>query len=361
MTLIHYLESTPVQALGSLARLLTSPVVTGAALLAFTQAPADLQAEIVRRLSLVGGDRAAKLKPETVELALRVVFGWGLVKGVNAVLNSAASNAWRFTKARGWDWPAEVAVVTGGCSGIGLNVVEQLTARGVRCAILDVQPLPKRLEGHRHVRYFTCDVTDPESVNRAADAVRAEYGHPSILINNAGITVPKNILEIPPATLNKVFAVNAISHWYTCQAFVPHMIEVNKGHVVTVASMASFVALAKGADYSATKAAALAFHESLNSELRNTHGATGVLTTVVHPNFVATPLVAKFSGELQKGGIRLLTSDDVARQLTDQVFACRGAQVVCPERLSFITGFRSLPAWIQFPVRNMVAANSKNI
>ncbi|KGQ03401.1 Short-chain dehydrogenase/reductase family 16C mem ber 6 [Beauveria bassiana D1-5] len=329
MTLMHYLESTPVQAFGSLARLLTSPVVTGAALLAFTRAPAELQAEVVRRLSFLG-DKAAR--PETVELALKVVFGWGLVKGVNAALNSAASNAWRFTKAKGWDdWPAEVA------------------------------PLPKRLEGHRHVRYFKCDVTDPESVNKAADAVRAEYGHPSILINNAGITVPKNILDIPPATLNKVFAVNTISHWYMCQAFVPHMIEVNKGHVVTVASMASFVALAKGADYSATKAAALAFHESLSSELRNTHGATGVLTTVVHPNFVATPLVAKFSGELQKGGIRLLTSDDVARQLTDQVFACKGAQVVCPERLAFITGFRSLPAWIQFPVRNMIATSSKNI
>ncbi|KAJ4159979.1 uncharacterized protein LMH87_007914 [Akanthomyces muscarius] len=357
MTLIHYLESSPVQALGSLAKLLTSPVVTGAALLAFTQAPPELQAEVVRRLSFLGDN----VKPETVELALKVVFGWGLVKGVNAVLNSAASNAWRLTKAPGWDWQNEVAVVTGGCSGIGRNVVEQLTAKGVKCAILDVQALPKGLEGHRHIRYFKCDVTDPESVNKAADAVRAEYGHPSILVNNAGITVPKSILEIPPATLNKVFAVNTISHWYTVQAFVPHMVEVNKGHVVTVASMASFVALAKGADYSATKAAALAFHESLNSELRNTYDATGVLTTVVHPNFVATPLVAKFSSELEKGGIRLLTSDDVARQLTNQVFARRGAQVVCPERLQFITGFRSLPAWIQFPVRNMIAANSKNI
>ncbi|TQV91258.1 dehydrogenase/reductase SDR family member 8 [Cordyceps javanica] len=358
MTLIHYLESPPVHALGALVRFLTSPLVTGAALLAFTQSPPDLQAEVVRRLAFLGDGVA---KPETVALALKVAFGWGLVKGVNAALNSAASNAWRFTKARGWDWPNEVAVVTGGCSGIGLNVVEQLTARGVRCAVLDVQPLPKGLEGHRHVRYFKCDVTDPDSVRSVADAVRAEYGHPSILVNNAGITVPKGILEIPPATLNKVFAVNTISHWYLVQAFVPHMVEVNKGHVVTVASMASFVALAKGADYSATKAAALAFHESLNSELRNTHGATGVLTTVVHPNFVATPLVAKFSHELEKGGIRLLTSDDVARQLTDQVFACKGAQIVCPERLSFITGFRSLPAWIQFPVRNMIAGNSKNI
>ncbi|ATY67361.1 dehydrogenase reductase SDR family member 8 [Cordyceps militaris] len=351
MTLIHYLESSPVQAVGALARLLTSPVVTGAALLAFTQSPPDVQAEVVRRLAFLGEHAA---KPETIELALKVVFGWGLVKSANAALNAAAANGWRFTAAAGWDWPSEVAVVTGGCSGIGRNVVEQLTARGVRCAILDVQPLPKALEGHRHVRYYRCDVTDPASVTEAADAVRAELGHPSILVNNAGITVPKSILEIPPATLNKVFAVNTISHWYLVQAFVPHMVEVNKGHVVTVASMASFVALAKGADYSATKAAALAFHESLNSELRNTHGTTGVLTTVVHPNFVATPLVAKFSHELEKGGIRLLTSDDVARQLTDQVFARRGAQI-------FITGFRSLPAWIQFPVRNMIANSSKNI
>lgn len=349
------IDTLPAKALGSLIRLLFSPVVSGAALLAFTRAPADVQAQVLERLSFLGDN----IKAETVALVLKVVFGWGLVRGLNATLNAAASNSWRFTKAKGWDWPTEVAVVTGGCSGIGLNVVEQLTARGVRCAILDVQALPKSLEGHRYVRYFKCDVTDPDSVNAAADAVRKEYGHPSILINNAGITMPASIFDITPAKLNKVFAVNTISHWYTVQAFVPHMIEVNKGHIVTVASLASFVALTKGADYSCTKASALSFHESLNAELRNGSKAPDVLTTVIHPNFVRTPLVAAFAKELEKGGVSLLTSDSVARQITDQVFACKGAQVVCPPRMGFVTAFRSMPAWLQFFVRNTAAKESK--
>lgn len=357
MTFVHVSESAPVRALGSLIRVLLHPAVTGALLLGFKKASPEVQGQVIERLGSLG----ANIAPATIELALKVIFGYGLLKKVNAAANSVASNSWRITKASGWDWPNEIAVVTGGCSGIGLKVVQQLTARGVRVAILDIQALPKVLEGHRQVRYFKCDVTSPESVNAAADAVRKELGHASILVNNAGITVPKSILEISPATVNKVFQVNTMSHWYMVQAFVPNMIKVNKGHIVTVASMASFIALAKGADYSCTKASALAFHESLGAELLQTHGADQVLTTVVHPNFVRTPLVEDFSAKLEKGGIRLLTSDDVARQLTDQVFACRGAQVVCPERMSFITGFRSWPAWVQNTIRNTVAQSSAEI
>lgn len=354
MSLVHVSESAPARALGALVRLFMHPLVSGALLLAFKNASETQQIDVMSRVPYV-----RELAPETILLALKVVFGYGLIKSVNSVANSAAANAWRVGKAKGWDWPNEIAVVTGGCSGIGLNVVQQLTARGVKVAILDVQALPKILEGHRHVRYFKCDVTSPESVNAAADAVRKELGQPSILINNAGITYPKSIFDMPTDMLNKVFQVNTISHWHMVKAFVPHMIEMNKGHVVTVASIASFVALAKGADYSCTKASALAFHEALTAELQSAHGADGVLTTVVHPNFVRTPLVAAFTDKLEAAGIKLLTSEEVAKQLTDQVFACKGAQVVCPERMSFISGFRSLPLWIQNPIRNMVAKSSE--
>jgi len=61
--------------------------------------------------------------------------------------------------------------------------------------------------------------------------------------------------------------------------FLPAMIKKDKGHVVTIASMASFIVHAQNVDYSCTKASALAFHEGLLSELRNRYNAPNVKTT----------------------------------------------------------------------------------
>lgn len=55
--------------------------------------------------------------------------------------------------------------------------------------------------------------------------------------------------------------VNLLSHWYTVQAFLPSMVESNKGHIIAIASAASFLGVGGLVDYSATKAAVLAFHE----------------------------------------------------------------------------------------------------
>ena len=76
------------------------------------------------------------------------------------------------------------------------------------------------------------------------------------------------ILDAPESYLRKLFDVNTISHWFTVQEFLPDMLKAKKGHIVTVCSMASFISLAKINAYSATKAAALAFHEGLLHSLR---------------------------------------------------------------------------------------------
>lgn len=355
--ILRIADSAPLLAVEYITGLLFHPAVSGAALVAFQAASPSAQAILLQRLSFLG-----HLDPRTVGLALKLVFGYGAVKVVSAIANSAASNSWRLTKAVGWDWPREIAVVTGGSSGIGLHIVEQLAARGVRVAVLDIQPLPENLGSGDHdkrISYFHCDVASPESVNKAADAVRAELGCPSILVNNAGIFVPTSILAMPPATLNKVFQINTMAHWYTAQAFVPHMIARDKGHVVTMSSMAAFISLAKAADYSCTKVSALAFHEALGADLRGIHGAHGVLTSIVHPNFVTTPLIGKYTEMLGDSGIHLLDSDDVARAVTDQIFACKGAQLMLPERLSAISSLRAWPLWLQNPLRNIYANLSK--
>ncbi len=356
MTVVGALESPPVHALHWLRKALLNPVVSGSLLLALVRAPEPTRAAVLGRLRL----------PPTFDLhlvryILQALLGVGTVRFLNRRLNTIASNGGRLSRAPGWDWPKELAVVSGGCSGIGQNIVEQLAGRGVTVAIFDVQDLPKSFESRDNIHYFKCDVTSPQAVGMTADTVRRELGHPTILVNNAGITSPHSILDMPQETLNKVFQVNTISHWYMVQQFLPNMVKANKGHVVTVASIASFVALAKAADYSATKASALAFHEALNTELRCIYKADNVLTTIVHPNFVRTPLVAAFVDTLEKAGVKLLTSDQVASATTKQIFSQRGAQLVLPDNMSFVSAFRSWPVWVQSFIRGLIGSSAKDL
>jgi short-subunit dehydrogenase len=81
------------------------------------------------------------------------------------------------------------------------------------------------------------------------------------------------------AMLDKTFQVNTVAHSYLTREFLPHMVKQNHGHVVTIASMASFAAIANNVAYSCTKASALAFNEGLAQELKHRYNAPKVRTT----------------------------------------------------------------------------------
>lgn len=113
--------------------------------------------------------------------------------------------------------------------------------------------------------FYKCDITDSKNVDEVAAKIKAEIGAPTILFNNAGIGKTFNIVDMPADFLNKIFQINLISHWYTTKAFLPDMIKGRKGHVVSTASMASFINAAGMVDYCVTKAGVMAFHEGISS------------------------------------------------------------------------------------------------
>ncbi|KAI0487503.1 hypothetical protein F4859DRAFT_465234 [Xylaria cf. heliscus] len=358
MTSVLY---SPIHRLGEALRgLIFSPLSSGPLLFAVIYAPDAVRRAVSELLSRLPGLRIqpASVNLSTAAKVLSVMFTLGVTRHLNRALNTVASNSWRLTASKGWDWPNEIAVVTGGSSGIGKLIVEKLAASGVRVVVLDIQDLPKSMEDNTHIRFFKCDVTSSESVAEAADSIRREIGHPSILINNAGITSPSTILKMSESFLRKIFGVNTLSHWFTTQQFLPHMIETNKGHIVTVASIASFVALPTAADYSATKAAAHAFHEALTCELKHCYKASNVLTTVVHPNFVRTPLIEDYVNHLEKSGVRMLMSEDVAEPIVAQLKSRRGGQLIIPASASAISGIRGWPTWLQELLRDSLGRAS---
>jgi all-trans-retinol dehydrogenase (NAD+) len=199
-----------------------------------------------------------------------------------------------------------------------------------------------------NAHYFSCDITSPEAVKEAAQAVKSFLGAPSILVNNAGIAHTHSILEASPEKLRSVFDVNLISQFYTLQAFLPNMILKKRGHVVTIASMASYVSVAGLVDYCATKAGVLALHEGLHQELKHRYDAPEVKTSVVHPIYVKTKLIGSYAESLAAKNQQLLNPEEVADAVVNQILSGRSGQIYLPSSMSFpAAGIRAFPIWIQ--------------
>jgi all-trans-retinol dehydrogenase (NAD+) len=105
---------------------------------------------------------------------------------------------WKSEKHR-YDWPKEIAVVTGAGSGFGRLISEGFSSNGIRVMALDIHDsLPAEMQLNKKIHYYKCDITSVEAVNATAEAIRSEHGNPSILINNAGVAFEGNILKATP-------------------------------------------------------------------------------------------------------------------------------------------------------------------
>ncbi|KAF1938166.1 short-chain dehydrogenase/reductase 2 [Clathrospora elynae] len=285
----------------------------------------------------------------------------GVIRKTNAALNAWATNNWQIHAGHGWNWLSEIAVVTGGCSGIGKAIAEALTSHGIRVAVLDVQDAPEAFTSNDLLTYFRCDISSPIAIAETADKIRSDLGHPSILVNNAGITGSHTILKTPSEFLSRIFDTNILSHWRLVQQFVPDMVAKNKGHIVTVASVNSFLTNSANADYVATKTAALAFHEGLTSELKIWYKAPGVKTTIAHPSWVRTPLIEEGilrSGQDPKILESMLMPEEVAGVIVRQITSRRGAQLFIPSAAAPISWLKGLPNWAQELVRDAFGKTS---
>ena len=107
-----------------------------------------------------------------------------------------------------------------------------------------------------------------------------------MVVNNAGVVSGRLLTDLSEADVRRTFEVNTLALFWVTQGFLPHMIEHDRGRVVTIASASGLIGVAKLTDYSASKWAAIGFDESLRVELR-TRGSQ-VATTVVCPYYIDT-------------------------------------------------------------------------
>ncbi|XP_063600817.1 short-chain dehydrogenase/reductase family 16C member 6-like isoform X2 [Penaeus indicus] len=218
----------------------------------------------------------------------------------------------------------DVALVTGGGSGIGRLLCLKLAARGAKVVTWDVNATGND-ETVRQVSAaggecwaYTVDLCDRHSIYKVAARVKEEVGKVDILVNNAGIVTGRNFIDSPDELILKTFEVNTLSHFWTTKAFLPEMISANKGHVVTVASLAGLSGVNKLSDYCASKFAAVGFDESLRLELL-VEGHTGVHTTVVCPYYISTGM---FDG-VKSSLFPILKPEYVASEVIDGILLNR--------------------------------------
>ncbi|KAI0594308.1 hypothetical protein F4775DRAFT_574237 [Biscogniauxia sp. FL1348] len=276
---------------------------------------------------------------------IKALFYLGLARWLSNYLSDGVANNWSRDT---YDWPSEIAVVTGGAGGIGGHVVKLLAERGVKVVVLDIQPMT--FEAGPNIHYFRCDLTSPTSLADVAQEVRAKVGEPTILVNNAGVVRGKTILETNEQDLKFTFNVNTFAQFYTVKEFLPYMINKNHGMVVTVASYASWLPVPNMVDYAASKSATLAFHEGLTAELRTRYSAPKVRTIVVNPGYTKTPLFAGYK-ETWPFLAPALEPESVADAICEQIFSGRSGQVVAPKFGHALRLTQALPHWLTHSMR----------
>ena len=182
----------------------------------------------------------------------------------------------------GLDFSSRVAVIAGGCGGIGQAVRARLAGAGATVVVWD---LADRADER-------IDLTSEVAVDGAMARLLDRFGRIDVLVNAAGITGPTvNIEHYSLADWKRVLDVNLTSTFLCCKAAIAPMRRQNAGHIVNLASIAGKEGNAGMTGYSAAKAAVIALTKSLGKELANTN----IRINAIAPAVIATDLVKQMS------------------------------------------------------------------
>jgi len=189
------------------------------------------------------------------------------------------------------DLVGKTAFVTGGASGIGFALGRAFAAAGMKAMLADIElealavAVKSLHDVGPDVRGVPCDVADPDSVERAAEASYAAFGNVHVVCNNAGVAGGSGIDTISLDNWRWVLDVNLMGVLHGIHTFLPHIRAHGEGgHIVNTASMAGMNSGLGFSPYSASKFAMVNMSEGLAMQL----APFGIGVTVLCPGFVRT-------------------------------------------------------------------------
>lgn len=161
---------------------------------------------------------------------------------------------------------SDIILITGGCSGLGKEIVLQLLNRGYPHIIVFDINIKNKLK-FNDVHYYECDVSDFYEIAKIQDQIKLDVGIVTCIINNAGIMIGKPLIEMTNVEIDKLININLVSNFYINKLFLPDMIKIRKGYIITIASVLGYMSPANLTVYGASKSGLIAMHEVLTNEL----------------------------------------------------------------------------------------------
>ena len=188
----------------------------------------------------------------------------------------------------------KTVVITGASSGIGAELAKIYNENSWRVVLLArrkdrLEALAASLRSPEHAVIYTCDVTDPRSVQECfADMARKNVVC-DLLIANAGTGINAKPCEINVAAVRSMFELNVLAVIECIAQVLPAMRARKQGHIAVISSLAAYRSFPGTYGYCATKSAISAFMEGLRPELK----AFGIDATTICPGFIVSELTAK--------------------------------------------------------------------